>query len=449
MLKQILLSLLISVPLLIAPSAQAGELVWTKQGSSEVAWYRSGSQRFLLQLADDGSIFYNDNSVLKEPPLEVIHAVYEKRQEERAAGHALSPQRLGFLNNPRYKRDFGGIKSTASLHIKNGQVWEVVDGKPSKVVIGPDGRIYVQDRALMQNAAYSLERNLDPRVFAELMEGYHESKSAKFARIKGNDSNQSNFLWSREHADTTLRKGTGMPHAKAASEPRLDPSHATGPHPSKAVPSPSFSSRRGVPSWVPTDGLGRYRKSLRRYPDPKEVDYTRIGLAPEYSRLRNRLDKKLIELTRMLSTGASSVQFDMGMAEARQISDDLQKHWAHSMIMPGLLNIEQRKRYDADLQDFEHVSIGARYLALHSALSAKKLSEHKRANATLPFFNTQSAVSISEKEDEALRAQAVEDLLEEAKPDSRYFLSVMRRLVELSPKYPELQKAIALRARAF
>jgi hypothetical protein len=454
LLKSILVEFVASQLLLgVAIAGTPGSLLIEPSGVSDNAYFVAEGKKFLLETSDEGLLFFRDGVQYKEPPLNVVAELYQKRFDEKEKKRTLAPRREVFLKNPRYRSLFVETdekKLDSKLSVENGGVFEVAGGRKSKIVTVEGGRIVAEDVVTIDGQYWRSYRAVDPTVLAELLRRYGTSPK-DYEAILANANNQKDIEWAKSRGQKLLEPVVAgpakeQPALKTKSDKSEPPATAkthsvagsSAPKSAGVRPeSPSVARTRSkvvFPSWVESASeRSTYLDALQRNPDPVLRVASQDGLPVEYNGLRNSLDLMMVELNRMMEAGAPEKDEDALMEKQVRGADSLHRFWANYIQKKGgqdKLSAAEKARYEADLEDFEYLVIGFRYQKLYTEFLDKKIAEHEKNFG--PPTSMWRNVGVSIKEDEALQEQAVRAMLKEFESNRVEYNETKSRLAALS-----------------
>jgi len=441
-----------------------GSLVIEAAGAGQNAFYLTNGKKLLIESSDEGLLFYRDGTLLIEPPLNVVASLYERRFDENENGllRSASDRRRKLLKNPRYLELFveKNEKPVTSLEVGPNGIFEVIGDKKYKIVSVFGGRLMAEDSVLIAGRSTKSYRSLHPDVLKTLTDRYATAPQ-NYAAILSNKNNLKDLEWRNRF------KPLASPILVAAPAP-IEPKTAASPE--AVVPSTHQSEKKAsseppirprsptitgkvktkFPNWVKSySERVAYLNMIEQFPTPKPRLAHQDGLPPEYNALRNAMEAHSTELSRLLGAGAPEKAEDLEIDAGRKNADSIHRFWAkYLQEKEGVHNLTdaEKARYDADLEDFEHVVIGARYQKLYTEFLDKKIAAHeaKHGPPTSMFRN----ITVSAKQDQALQELALLQVMKEFKSNPAEYRETKARISALarvpadgnphSLKYPKL-----------
>lgn len=420
-------------------------------GSSDNAYYEVGGRSFLLEIDQEGAVFYRDGLSFKEPPANVLASLFEHRSRQLEQGGRMSPERHRFLKNSSYKALFDRTpeSKTVSIAVEKEGVFQVVGSKRNKILSVDGGRLVVEDMVLVDGVYWKAYRALDPEALKKLMARYGTAPET-YASILKHPSNLEDMKWFNDRVQNSpVASAPAAPVEVPKPEIKNSAAHvASGETPVQpATPRPvapaapaGKPARRFVPSWAKTSSqIASYLSASDENPLPAVRASDADGLPEEYNQLRSALDRKTVELTRNMAAGSPESEDDILMDQMQNDGDALHRFWArriHALGGKNKLSPQERARYDADLEDFEYTQIGFRYQKMFTRRLDERIAAGKGA-----FVPT--------AEDEQLQLRALEEVVAVFRKDPITYAETKSRLKDLAQlkmndskearlKYPKL-----------
>ncbi len=467
--------------LFIANSSElfAGSLVWVREGADTTPRFESNGKQYGLLIAEDGSIYYSDSEGFKEPPLHIIEEVFDYRKSQLQSGVALSQPRMNLLNNARYRDlfDSNGKENAPKISSRNGVVYEGEGRNEKPIRILADGRLVVEDKVWRSGQLITLQRAPHPKTLERYMGAKGTAAEQSFRNILENPANMQDFAWAsaapasasavvkspelkakEEEKPSSASPSPSSPEAPSKQLRQNDTKTAaptqnlitnTPPAPQPAVriapekkanhagkntsapsatqaqtPRPTDNGTRAkrvgkgnYPEWLPKELRGDFRGIEEEMPYPPEKDFSSSGLSAEYSTLRNKIDRLLVDIMRAQAIGVSTKITDELMTEILPQLNAMEEYWASHPPK----NQIQRARYKLDLKDFE-ANLSFRYVLLRSD-AFKELDKQGK-----------TAESLSKSREEDLIMAAGDQRLAEATTNPRLFMALQARMTEYFAK---------------